>query len=40
MAIDVAETDPLLGIGLLLGKELTVQVIAGGSVSLQRLRLA
>jgi len=39
-AIDVAETDPLLGIGLLLGKELTVQVIAGGSVSLQRLRLA
>jgi len=40
VAIDVAETDPLLGIGLLLGNELTVQVIAGGSVSLQRLKLA
>jgi len=39
-AIDVAETDPLLGVGLLLGNELTVQVIAGGSVALQRLRLA
>lgn len=39
-AIDVAETDPLLGIGLLLGNELTVQVIAGGSVALRRLRLA
>jgi len=39
-AIDVAETDPLLGIGLLLGNELTVQVIAGGTVALQRLRLA
>lgn len=39
-AIDVAETDPLLGIGLLLGKELTVQVIAGGAVTLQKLRLA
>jgi clan AA aspartic protease len=39
-AIDVAETDPLLGVGLLLGNELTVQVIAGGAVALQRLRLA
>jgi len=38
-AIDVAETDPLLGMGLLLGNELTVQVISGGTVSLQRLRL-
>ena len=38
--IDVAETDPLLGIGLLLGNELTVQVIAGGSVALRKLRLA
>jgi clan AA aspartic protease len=40
VAIDVAETDPLLGVGLLLGNELTVQVIAGGAVALQRLRLA
>lgn len=39
-AIDVAETDPLLGIGLLLGNELTVQVVAGGTVALHRLRLA
>jgi len=40
IAIDVAETDPLLGVGLLLGNELTVQVIAGGTVVLRRLRLA
>jgi clan AA aspartic protease len=40
VAIDVADTDPLLGVGLLLGNELTVQVIAGGTVALQRLRLA
>jgi clan AA aspartic protease len=39
-AIDVADTDPLLGVGLLLGSELTVQVIPGGTVALQRLRLA
>lgn len=39
-AIDVAETDPLLGVGLLLGNELTVQVIAGGAVALQKLTLA
>jgi clan AA aspartic protease len=39
-AIDVAETDPLLGIGLLLGNELTIQVTAGGVVALRRLRLA
>jgi len=39
-AIDVAETEPLLGMGLLLGNELTVQVIAGGAVALQKLRLA
>lgn len=38
-AIDIAETDPLLGVGLLLGNELTIQVIAGGSVALRRLRL-
>jgi clan AA aspartic protease len=39
VAIDVAETDPLLGVGLLLGNELMIQVIAGGAVALQRLRL-
>lgn len=39
-AIDVAETDPLLGMGLLLGYELTAQVIAGGEVALRPLRLA
>jgi clan AA aspartic protease len=39
-AVDVAETDPLLGIGLLLGNELTVQVITGGVVALRSLRLA
>ena len=39
-AIDVAETEPLLGVGLLLGNELTVQVVAGGTVALQKLRLA
>ena len=39
-AIDVAETDPLLGMGLLLGNELMIQVVAGGTVALQRLRLA
>ena len=39
-AVDVAETDPLLGVGLLLGRELTVQVIAGGAIALRRLRLA
>lgn len=38
-AIDVAETDPLLGMGLLLGNELTIQVISGGTVALERLRL-
>ena len=39
-AIDVAEIEPLLGVGLLLGNELTVQVVAGGAVALQRLWLA
>ncbi|MES1245656.1 MAG: clan AA aspartic protease [Acidobacteriota bacterium] len=39
-AIDVAETDPLLGVGLLLGNELTIQVISGGAVALEKLRLA
>ena len=40
VAIDVAETDPLLGMGLLLGNELLIQVVTGGAVALQRLSLA
>lgn len=39
-AIHEVETNPLLGMGLLYGHELGVQVIAGGTVSLQELRLA
>jgi len=39
-AIDVVETDPLLGVGLLLGNELMIQVIASGAVALRKLRLA
>lgn len=34
VAIDVVETEPLLGVGLLLGNELTIQVISGGTVAL------
>lgn len=37
--IDIAESDPLLGMELLHGNELAIQVIAGGSVALKRLRL-
>ena len=40
VAIDVVETEPLLGVGLLLGNELTVEVTPGGAVSLKALRLA
>ena len=38
--IDIAESDPLLGMELLDGHELTIQVITGGIVALERLRLA
>ena len=38
--IDIAESDPLLGMELLDGHELTFQVITGGIVALERLRLA
>jgi len=38
--IDIAESDALLGMELLHGHELAVQVIAGGTVALRRLRLA
>jgi len=35
--VDEAETDPLLGMALLAGHELRVQVTAGGKVTIQRL---
>jgi len=38
--IDISESDPLLGMELLHGHELTIQVIAGGIVALRQLRLA
>lgn len=38
-AIHVVETEPLLGMGLLYGHELGVQVVAGGTVTLRELRL-
>lgn len=38
--IDIAESDSLLGMELLHGHELAVQVIAGGTVALHELRLA
>jgi clan AA aspartic protease len=35
--IDAAETDPLLGMSLLYGSELRVQVVDGGSVTIEAL---
>ena len=35
--VDVAVTDPLVGMGLLVGYELTVQVIPGGNVRIAAL---
>jgi clan AA aspartic protease len=37
MMVDAAEADPLLGMTLLQGDELTMQVITGGSVTIQAL---
>lgn len=37
MAVDEAETDPLLGMGLLYGYELTIEVVSGGSVIIKPL---
>lgn len=37
IAVDAAETDALLGMALLEGHELTIQVIAGGLVSVREL---
>lgn len=39
-AIHVVNTDPLLGMGLLHGNELTMQVVPGGTVTLREWRLA
>lgn len=38
VAVDSVETDPLLGMSLLYGFELTIEVIEGGSVSLRQLK--
>jgi clan AA aspartic protease len=35
--VDEAETDPLIGMALLSGYELTIQVRAGGTVAIKRL---
>jgi clan AA aspartic protease len=37
IAVDVADTDPLLGMGLLYGYELNLQVIEGGDASIRSL---
>lgn len=37
VAVDSAETDPLVGMGLLYGSELNIKVIDGGSVLINRL---
>jgi clan AA aspartic protease len=38
--VDAADTSPLLGMGLLYGHELTIQAVAGGSVSIRTLPLS
>lgn len=38
IAVDAADTDPLLGMALLYNYELTVQVVEGGRVMIQALR--
>ncbi len=37
VAVDSAETDPLVGMGLLYGSELSIKVIDGGNVVINRL---
>jgi hypothetical protein len=37
IAVDVVDTDPLLGMALLYGQELTIQVVEGGAVSVRDL---
>lgn len=36
--VDEADTDPLVGMGLLYGHELTIEVVAGGRVAIVLLR--
>lgn len=38
--VDSADTEPLLGMGMLLGHEIAMQVIPGGAVSIRRLILS
>lgn len=38
--VDSADTEPLLGMGMLLGHEIAMQVIPGGTVSIRRLILS
>ena len=40
IAVDVADTDPLLGMGLLYGHELNLQVIEGGDASIKPLQVS
>lgn len=40
IAVDAAETEPLLGMGLLYGHELNLQVIEGGDAVIRPLQLA
>jgi clan AA aspartic protease len=40
IAVDVAETDPLLGMGLLYGHELNLQVIEGGNALIKSLQIS
>jgi clan AA aspartic protease len=37
VAVDAADTDPLIGMSLLYGYELTIHAIAGGSVTIKEL---
>ena len=37
IAVDAADTDPLIGMSLLYGYELTIQTVEGGSVMIQAL---
>ncbi len=40
IAVDVADTEPLLGMGLLYGHELNLQVIEGGSALIKPLQIS
>jgi clan AA aspartic protease len=37
IAVDVVDIDPLLGMALLYGQELTIQVVEGGAVSVREM---